>query len=186
MDDSKMTVEDIKKKIRTVPDFPKKGIMFRDITTLLEDPWAFRHSVKAMADYYRAKDIDVIACTESRGFIFGATMAYELGLPFVLIRKLHRPSKLPCKTEKIEYELEYGTDGIEMHKDSIKTGQKVLLVDDLLATGGTIKAAAELVKKVGGQLVGFCFLIELSYLSGRKKIKDLGVDIYSLIQYASE
>jgi len=173
-------ISELKKKIRTVPDFPKKGILFYDITTLLQDADAFRHSVKTMADYYRDKGIDVIASAESRGFIFGAALAYELGSVLVPMRK---PGRLPYKTVKADYNLEYGKDSLEMHIDGIKKGQRVLLVDDLLATGGTIRAAAELVQKLGGELAGFCFLIELSFLNGREKLKDLGVEVYSLMQY---
>ena len=177
----------LKGEIRTVPDFPRKGIMFRDITTLLRDPRAFRRSVKAMADYYRSSDefkgIDIIASAESRGFIFGAALAYEMGTGFVPIRK---PGNLPCETEKAEYDLEYGKDGLEVHKDAIKRGQRVLLVDDLLATGGTIRAAAGLVRKLGGKVVGLCFLIELSYLKGRKSLEELGFDVYSLVRFEHE
>ncbi|RLI97367.1 MAG: adenine phosphoribosyltransferase [Candidatus Aenigmatarchaeota archaeon] len=178
-----MMPDELRAKIRDIPDFPKKGIVFRDITTLLRDPWAFKHSVKAMADYYRDKGIDVIAAAESRGFIFGAAIAYELGIGFIPVRK---PGKLPYETESTTYELEYGTDTLEMHKDAVKPGQKVLLVDDLLATGGTIRATADLVRKLGGRIAGICFLIELSFLKGRAKLDDLGVDVYSLIQYDSE
>jgi len=176
-------LEGIKKSIRTIPDFPKKGVMFRDITTLLLDPVAFRRSIKAMAGHYREKGIDVIAGAESRGFIFGAALAYELGVAFVPIRK---PGKLPAKTRKAEYDMEYGTDSLEVHDDAIRKGQRVLLVDDLLATGGTIRAAAELVKELGARLAGLCFLIELSYLNGREALEGLGADIFSIVRYDSE
>jgi len=176
-------LESVRKSIRTIPDFPKKGILYRDITTLLLDPGAFRRSIKAMAGHYGKKDIDIIAGAESRGFIFGAALAYELGVAFVPLRK---PGKLPAKTIKANYEKEYGTDSLEVHDDAIRKGQRVLLVDDLLATGGTIRAAAELVIRLGARLAGFCFLVELSYLDGREALEDLGADIFSLVQYDSE
>jgi len=172
---------DLKSKIRTVPHFPKEGIMFRDITPLLNDYEAFKHSIQKFKDYYQDKKIDVIVGPESRGFIFGAVLAYELGIGFVPIRK---PGKLPAEKESQEYELEYGTDKIEIHKDAVTKGQKVLVVDDLLATGGTCEAAAKLIEKLGGEIAGFAYLIELSFLKGREKLK--GYDVYSLIDYDSE
>lgn len=172
---------DLKSRIRTVPHFPKEGIMFRDITPLLNDNEAFRHSIQKFKDYYQDKNIDVIVGPESRGFIFGAVLAHELGVGFVPIRK---PGKLPAEKESQEYELEYGTDKIEIHKDSIKKGQRVLVVDDLLATGGTCEAAAKLIERIGGEIAGFAFLIELSFLKGREKLKDY--NIYSLIDYDAE
>jgi len=171
----------LKEKIRNVPDFPKKGIVFRDITTLLKDAHALRYAVAKMKEKYAGKKIDLIVGPESRGFIFGAILAHELGIGFVPIRK---PGKLPAKTEAHEYELEYGKDKIEIHCDAIKKGDNVLIVDDLLATGGTSEAAAKLVEKLGGKIAGFCFLIELGFLKGREKLK--GYDIYSLIDYESE
>ena len=171
----------IKGKIRMVPGFPKDGIVFGDITTLIRDPKAFRESISKMADYFRKKNVDVIVSTESRGFIFGAPLAVELGAGFVPVRK---PGKLPWKTEKASYSLEYGQDSVEIHADAIQERQNVLIVDDLLATGGTIMATADLVKRLGGNVVGFCFLIELLFCNGREKLK--GSDVYSLIQYNSQ
>lgn len=172
---------DLKSKIRSIPDFPKQGIVFRDITTLLADHEAFKHSIQKFKEYYQDKNIDIIVGPESRGFIFGAVLAYELGVSFVPIRK---PGKLPAETEAQEYELEYGTDKIEIHKDAIQKGQKVLVVDDLLATGGTCEAVAKLIEKLGGEVAGFAYLIELSFLNGREKLKNY--DVYSLIDYDSE
>jgi len=174
-------MNDLKEKIRLIPDFPKKGIIFRDITTLLKDPNAFRDAIHAMVEHYRGKKIDVVVSMEARGFIFGSSAARDLGAGFVPVRK---PKKLPHETESITYELEYGTDTLEIHKDAIKPGQNVLIVDDLLATGGTVKATADLVKKLGGNVVGMCFLIEMSFLNGRKKLA--GYDVFSLIDYDSE
>ncbi|MBM3200618.1 adenine phosphoribosyltransferase [Candidatus Woesearchaeota archaeon] len=172
---------DLKSKIRTVPHFPKQGIMFKDITTLLADKDALRYTIQKFKDYYNDKKIDVIAGPESRGFIFGAILAHELGVGFAPIRK---PGKLPAEKVYEEYELEYGKDRIEMHKDAVQKGQRVLIVDDLLATGGTSRAAANLVKKLGGEVAGFAYLIELSFLKGREKLKDY--DVYSLIDYEAE
>src|SRR4030067_190104 len=154
---------DLKSKIRRIPKF--KGVVFWDITTLLKDKYAFRECIKQMADHYRDKDIDVIVSSEARGFILGATLAYELGVGFVPIRK---KGKLPSKTANLTYQKEYEPDTIEIHEDSIELGQKVLIIDDLLATGGTIKANTELVEKLGGKIVGIGFLIELEYLHGRE------------------
>lgn len=177
------TIDDLRKSIRKVEDFPKKGIQYFDITTLLKEPGAFRHSIKDMASHYSGKKIDIVASTESRGFIFGSALAYELGAGFVPIRKQGR---LPHEIEQESYGKEYGTDTIEIHKDAIIPGQNVLLVDDLLATGGTIRASAELVKRLGGNLAGFCFLIELSFLNGRERLKDYNSDIYSMMSFDSE
>jgi len=172
---------DLKEKIRNIPDFPKKGIMFRDITTLLQDPEATKKAIKGMLKPFENKEIDVVIGTESRGFIFGAIMAYELGVSFVPVRK---PGKLPFETEKESYEKEYGLDELEIHKDAIKKGDKVLIVDDLLATAGTSLAVKRLTEKLGGEIIGFCFLIELNFLNGRKKLKPH--KIFSLIEYDSE
>jgi len=172
---------DIDTHIRKIPNFPKEGILFYDITTILESPEAFKHCVDTFANHYRDKMIDVIVGIEARGFIFGAALAYALGKPFSIVRK---PGKLPSKTVFEEYELEYGTDKIEMHEDTIKPGQNVLLVDDLLATGGTIKATANLVERVGGVVAGMCFVVELDFLKGREKLANY--DLLSLVHYDSE
>jgi len=172
---------DLRSRIRTVPHFPKQGIMFKDITTLLKDSGALRHAIKKMKGFCKGKQIIKVVSAESRGFIFGAILAHELGAGFVPVRK---PGKLPAKTIRQEYELEYGKDAFEIHIDAVSKGDKVLLVDDLLATGGTIKAAADLVEKLGGDIAGIAFLIELSYLSGRDKLKDY--DVFSLIDYKEE
>ena len=168
---------DLKSKIRRIPEF--KGVVFWDITTLLKDKYAFRECIKQIADHYRHKDIDVIVSSEARGFILGATLAYELGVGFVPIRK---KGKLPAKAVNLTYQKEYESDTIEIHEDSIEPGQKVLLIDDLLATGGTIKANAELVEKLGGKVVGMGFLIELGYLHGRETVGDK-YEIFSIINY---
>lgn len=165
----------LKSKIRRIPEF--KGVVFWDITTLLKDKRAFRACIKKMADHYRDRDIDVIVSSEARGFIIGAALAYELGVGFVPIRK---KGKLPSKAVNLTYKKEYESDTIEIHEDSIEPGQKVLLIDDLLATGGTIKANAELVEKLGGKVVGMGFLIELEYLHGRDTLGNK-YEVYSII-----
>ncbi len=159
--------------VRTIPDFPEKGIMFRDITTVLKDPDGFELAIDEMQQFLEGLNFDVIAGTESRGFIFGTPIAYNLHKPFVLIRK---KGKLPAETVEQTYDLEYGTATIEMHKDSIQPGQKVVLVDDLIATGGTIEAAAKLVEKLGGKVVKMIFLMELAGLKGRERLKDYDID----------
>ncbi|MFH1398549.1 MAG: adenine phosphoribosyltransferase [Candidatus Woesearchaeota archaeon] len=169
---------DIGSKIRTIPDFPKKGIMFKDITPLLQDPEAFRLVVKKIIGHFKSKHIDVVASAESRGFIFGAVLAYELNASFVPLRK---PGKLPYKKIKQEFETEYSTDAFEVHVDAIEKGNKVLIVDDLLATGGTSKAAVDLVETLGGIVVGLGFIIELGFLDGRKKLE--GYDVFTIIDY---
>lgn len=169
---------DLKSKIRVIEGFPHKGVSFKDITTLLADPEAFRYTIQQMAEYCRTKDIDQIVGVESRGFLFGAPLAYELGLGFTLIRK---PGKLPGEVFRVEYDLEYGTDALEIHRDAIKPGQKIIIVDDLLATGGTISAAASLVEELGCEIAGFLFLIELEYLKGREKLADY--DVCALVKY---
>ena len=166
------------KFIRAIPDFPKKGILFRDITTLLNNPNAFRKSIQQMQIILKDYKIDVIVAPESRGFIFAGALAYKLGCSFVPVRK---PGKLPWKTYKAKYSLEYGEDSLEIHQDAFKKGTRVLILDDLLATGGTVKAITSLVKKLKGKIVGIIFLIELTALGGRKKVKNLPV--YSLIKY---
>ena len=169
---------ELKEKIRNIPDFPQKGILFRDITTLLKDAQALSYVVDELAKRYKDINIDIIAGIESRGFILGSALAYQLKKGFIPIRK---PGKLPAETVYAEYSLEYGTDRIEMHVDAVKKGDRVLLVDDLLATGGTMKAACELVELAEGQVVECCFLIELAGLKGRYKLK--GREIFSMIVY---
>lgn len=169
---------DLAKTIRSIPDFPVKGVLFRDISTLTRDPDAFQEALDALIDHYADKDIDLVIGIESRGFVFGAPMAYEMGAGFVMVRK---PGKLPAEAISASYTLEYGTNTLEMHKDSIRPGQRVLLVDDLIATGGSAKAAAELIEQLGGEIVGIAFLIELTDLNGAEKLKDY--EIFSLIQY---
>jgi len=169
---------DLKEKIRDIPDFPKQGILFRDITTLLKDGESFAWVVEELVDRYSGKKIDLVAGIESRGFIFGAALACRLNKGFVPIRK---PGKLPAKTVSAEYALEYGSDRIEMHVDAVKAGDRVLLIDDLLATGGTMDAACNLVKDTGGDIVECAFVIELAFLNGRDRVK--GVDVYSMVTY---
>ena len=164
--------------IRDIPDFPKKGIIFKDITPVLQDPEAFGEIIDLMCDFAVSKRPDVIVGIESRGFVLGAPMALMLGLPFVPVRKA---GKLPHKTVHCEYELEYGTNSVEMHVDAINCGQRVLIVDDLLATGGTAAASAHLIEELGGKVAGFAFLIELTFLNGRSKIT--GYDTKALIKY---
>lgn len=159
--------------VRTIPDFPEPGIMFRDVTSVLQDAEGLHLAIDTMQDMVKDLDIDVVAGAESRGFIFGMPIAYNLNKPFVLIRK---KGKLPCETVEQEYELEYGTATIEMHKDAIKPGQKVLLVDDLIATGGTTAAMIKLVESLGGEVVGVSVLIELAGLKGREKIQGYRLD----------
>ncbi len=172
---------DLKQKIRNIPDFPKKGVVFRDITTLVGDVEAFKYSVDRMVEYWWGKKIDAVLGAEARGFIFGGVIAYKLGVGFIPVRK---PGKLPYRTCQVSYDLEYGKNILQIHIDAIKKGDKILIVDDLVATGGTAKAKAELVEKMGGEVVGFCFLIELEFLNPRKILKDY--DIFSLIKYESE
>lgn len=168
----------LEKYIRNIPDFPKQGILFRDITTLLNDPTAFKSVINQMAKMLKGKKIDQIVAAESRGFIFGGALAYKLGCGFVPVRK---PGKLPYKTYKATYSLEYGTDSLEIHQDAVKPGASVLILDDLLATGGTALAMANLVKKLKARVTGIAFIIELTALAGKKKLK--GYPVYSLIKY---
>jgi adenine phosphoribosyltransferase len=172
-------MEELRKAIREVPDFPKEGILFYDITTLLKDPAAFRKSIDFLAEKIADRDFDLILGVESRGFIFAATLAYKLGKGLVVVRK---PGKLPADTIQASYELEYGTDTIEMHADAVEPGQKVVIVDDLLATGGTAQATVELVKKAGGQVEAILFLIELDFLHGRDKLS--GYRTISILNYS--
>jgi len=164
--------------IRDVPDWPKEGIIFKDITTLLRDPEALRLAVDALADRYRDRDVDYVASVEARGFILGAPVAYLLGVGFVPIRK---PGKLPWETRRAEYELEYGTDAVEVHVDAFEAGSRVLVCDDLLATGGTALATARLVEICGATVEAFEFLVELDFLSGRDKLE--GYEVFSIIHY---
>jgi len=172
---------DLKTIIREVPDFPKPGINFKDITTLLKNGEAFRQVIDEFAAYFKDKRPDVIVGAESRGFILGAPLAYTMGCGFVPVRK---PGKLPAEVARASYALEYGEDTLEIHLDAIQTGQKVLIVDDLLATGGTISATAQLVKQLKGEIIGFGFLVELDFLKGREKLA--GYDIFSLVHYDGE
>ena len=172
---------ELQKFIRDVRDFPKKGIVFKDITPLLANPGALAVAVDRLVAPYASCGVEVVTGIESRGFIFGALAAQRLGAGFVPFRK---PGMLPYKTVRQSYQLEYGTDAIEIHRDAISPGQKVLMVDDLLATGGTMAAACELVKQLGGKIVGVAFVIELSFLHGREKLKDYPV--HSLIKVESE
>lgn len=169
----------IKSKIRDVPDFPREGILFKDITTVLRDPEAFKKSVDLLAKHYEKQKIDFIAGIEARGFIFGSALAYRLQKGFIPIRK---PGKLPSKTERMSYELEYGIDSLEIHVDAVEPGKRVLIVDDLLATGGTAEAAIKLVKKIGGVIVGIAFVVELEFLKGRDKLPE-GCKITRLISF---
>ena len=167
---------DLKAKVRRIPEF--KGVVFWDITTLLKDNNCFHEAIKQLADHYRGKPIDAVVSNEARGFIIGAAVAYEIGVGFVPIRK---KGKLPSKCVDVTYKKEYECDTIEIHQDAIERGQNILLIDDLLATGGTVKANIELVEKLGGNVIGLGFLIELYYLDGRKMI-GTNYDVYSLIQ----
>lgn len=175
-----LVVPDLKKLIREVPDFPKKGILFYDITTLLKDKAGLRMVIDALADHYRGTGIDTILGIEARGFIFGPALAYALGTGFVPVRK---PKKLPAEVVSVEYQLEYGSDSLEIHKDAIERGQNVLIVDDVLATGGTARAVTQLVEKLGGRVAGVGFVLELLFLNGRTKLE--GREVFSLLQYES-
>jgi adenine phosphoribosyltransferase len=169
---------DLKKLIREIPDFPKPGILFYDITTLLKDPAGLRAVIDALAARYRNAGIDTVLGIEARGFIFAPALACALGAGFVPVRK---PKKLPAATEGVEYQLEYGTDRLEIHRDAIAPGQRVLILDDLLATGGTAAAVAKLVEKLRGQVAGLGFVVELDFLKGREKLA--GYDVFSLLHY---
>ena len=169
---------DLKEKIRVIEGFPKEGISFKDITTLVADGEAFKESIDRIAEHLRNKNVDVILGPEARGFIFGVPVAYALGVGFVPVRK---PGKLPRETVSASYALEYGTNEVHIHADSIKPGENVIIVDDLLATGGTVEATIQLVEKLGGKVVGIAFLIELEALKGRERLKDYNV--YSMLTY---
>lgn len=173
-------MDQFKKLIREVPDFPKPGILFYDITTLLKDRDGFRALMSELAKAHAPEEIDVIAGIESRGFIFGSLLAAELGKGFIPVRK---PGKLPAATESVSYELEYGSDTLEIHRDAIEPGQRVLVADDLLATGGTAAATCELIEKIGGKVVGLSFVIELSFLNGRDRLGSYAIS--SLLEYDS-
>jgi adenine phosphoribosyltransferase len=173
-----VAVDDLRSRIRDIPDFPKPGILFRDITPLLADGQSFHQAIDYLGGRYLDKRIDVVVGVEARGFVMGAALAYKLRAGNILIRKR---GKLPYKTHRSTYALEYGTDTLEIHQDAIRAGQRVLIADDLLATGGTISAAVDLVKQLGGVIVELAFLIELTALKGREKLKDY--PIFSLIQY---
>ena len=173
----------IKSRIRTVPHYPKQGIMFRDITTLLKDPIGLRMTISELAKRYENEKIDRIAGIEARGFILGAALAYQLGLGFVPIRK---KGKLPAETVGQDYALEYGTDRIEMHVDAVSSGEKVLLVDDLLATGGTAEAACKLIESMGGKIVECCFVIDLPDIGGRTRLEKLGHKVFAMCEFEGD
>jgi adenine phosphoribosyltransferase len=171
-------MDDLKKLIREVPDYPKPGILFYDLTTLLKDKQGFQTLIDRLCKHYEGHKIDLVAGIEARGFIFAPALAYRLHAGFVPVRK---PKKLPAKTARVSYALEYGTDALEMHEDAVKKGQRVLLCDDLLATGGTAAAAVQLIRSLGGSVDGAAFAVELSFLNGRSKLP--GLDVFSLMQY---
>jgi adenine phosphoribosyltransferase len=172
------SMDHLKELIREVPDFPKPGILFYDITTLLKDPQGLRSVIDAMAAHYKDSGVDLVIGIEARGFIFAPALAYALNAGFVPVRK---PKKLPAECVSISYELEYGTDSLHMHRDALDSGKRVLIVDDLLATGGTASAVARLVEQVGGSVAGIGFVVELTFLNGRAKLQ--GYDVFSLLQY---
>jgi adenine phosphoribosyltransferase len=176
--DIEREAEALKATIRDVPDFPKKGIVFKDITTLLKDPNAFRRAVDLMVEATRDRGADKVVAIESRGFIVGSVLAHRLGLGLVPVRKL---GKLPARARRATYELEYGTDSVEMHEDALAPGERVLVVDDLIATGGTARAAGELARGLGAEIAAYAFLVELTFLNGRGRLTD--ADIVSLIRY---
>ena len=171
-------IEALKASIRDVPDFPKKGIVFKDITTLLKDPVAFRRAMNLFVALCGDRGVDKVAAVESRGFILGSLLADRLGVGFVPVRK---PGKLPSRTRKATYALEYGTDSVEIHEDAVAAGERVLVVDDVIATGGTARAAGDLVEGLGGKIAAYAFLVELTFLNGRGKLG--GADVLSLIRY---
>jgi len=171
-------MDDLKKLIREVPDYPKPGIRFYDLTTLLKDKQGFHSLIDQLCGHYEGRTIDIVAGIEARGFIFAPALAYRLNAGFVPVRK---PKKLPATTTSISYSLEYGTDSLEIHEDAVKPGQRVIICDDLLATGGTAAATAKLIEKLGGVVEGAAFAVELTFLNGRKKLANL--DVFSLIQY---
>ena len=170
----------IKSKIRTIKNYPIDGVMFRDITTLFKDPEGLREAINIFAERYKDMQIDKIAAIESRGFLIGAPLAYLLNVGLVLIRK---PGKLPAETIKQDYKLEYGSDQIEIHIDAIKEGERVLIVDDLIATGGTVEAAVKLVQKIKGEVLECCFIIDLPDIGGSRKLKSMGQNVFSLCEF---
>ena len=172
------TMDDLKRLIREIPDYPKPGILFYDLTTLLKDPGGFHLLVDQLCDHNNGNKVDLVAGIEARGFIFAPALAYRLGAGFVPVRK---PKKLPSKTASVTYQLEYGTDQLEIHEDAVRRGQRVLICDDLLATGGTASAAVKLIRQLGGEVVGAAFAVELTFLNGRSKLP--GVDVFSLLKY---
>ncbi|MEO0185339.1 MAG: adenine phosphoribosyltransferase [candidate division WOR-3 bacterium] len=169
---------DLKKFIRDIPDFPQKGVMFRDITTILKNPEAFKYSIDTIVEKYKNAKIQKVVSIEARGYIFGGAIAYNLGCGLVPVRKL---GKLPAETVRMEYELEYGKNVIEIHKDGLEKGERVLLFDDVLATGGTMLAACKLVEMLGGKVVACAFIANLTYLNGREKLRDY--EVFSLVEY---
>jgi len=171
-------MEDLKKLIREVPDWPKKGVLFYDLTTLIKDKAGLRQLIDSFADHYSGKELDLVVGIEARGFIFGPAVAYRLGTGFVPVRK---PNKLPAATARISYQLEYGTDSLEIHRDAIRPGDRVLIVDDLLATGGTANACVHLAKNLGASIAGVGVIVELESLKGRAKLD--GVEVFSLLRY---
>jgi len=171
-------MDELKKLIREIPDYPKPGILFYDVTTLLKDRQGFHALVDKLCEHYSGRKVDIVAGIEARGFIFAPALAYRLGAGFIPVRK---PKKLPWKTASVSYQLEYGTDTLEIHEDAVTPGQHVLVCDDLLATGGTASASVSLVRKLGGEVVGAAFAVELNFLKGRSKLPD--VDVFSLIKY---
>lgn len=171
-------MDELKKLIREIPDYPKPGILFYDLTTLLQDKDGFRALIERLCAHYAGRPVDIVAGIEARGFIFAPALAYRLGAGFVPVRK---PKKLPWKTAQVTYQLEYGTDSLEIHQDAVKPGQRVLVCDDLLATGGTAAATVKLVRQLGAEVTGAAFAVELSFLHGREKLP--GLDVFSLIQY---
>ena len=173
-----MSAETLRAKIREIPDFPNPGILFYDITTLLKDPAAYHESIELMLDPYRGDHVDLVVGMESRGFIFSSPMAFELGTGLVPVRKL---GKLPADTLTVEYALEYGSNTLEIHRDAIQPGQRVLIVDDLLATGGTVRGTIELVERLKGEVVGLAFLVELEFLNGRERLE--GRKVTSVVKY---
>ena len=175
---ARFCMDKFKQLIRSVPDFPKKGILFYDITTLLKNAQALKDVLDELGSHYRTQKIDLVVGIESRGFIFAPALACQLGAGFVPVRK---PGKLPAETIKVSYDLEYGKDTLEIHKDAIQRGQRVLVVDDLLATGGTAAAVTQLIRQLGGEVAGLAFLVELDFLNGRKKLD--GCDVFSLLRY---